>query len=185
MTDVLNYLSDLEGIADDSFPPVHAWKPERAGEIDIVIKRGGTWFHEGAPIKRARLVRLFSKILRKDGDEYFLVTPYEKLKIAVEDAPFTAVFVRVEGKGDEQKLFFTTNLGDVVLAGAEHAIMMYQADGNPAAIPYIHVRGGLFARIDRSVYYDIVALSQAEDTDAGVIYTVRSNGVAFVLGAAE
>ncbi|NNE40454.1 MAG: DUF1285 domain-containing protein [Marinicaulis sp.] len=181
----MNYLVELEGMANDRLPPVQSWNPERTGEIDIVIKRDGSWLHDGAPIKRARLARLFSRILRKDGDAHFLVTPYEKLKIVVEDAPFVAVLLRAEGAGHEQKLVFTTNLGDVVLAGAEHAIMMREVDGNPHTIPYIDVRDGLLARINRTVYYELVALSEKEDTDASVVYTVRSNGETFVLGAAE
>src|SRR6478752_5117348 len=99
-------------------PPVHLWHPEHCGEIDIVIRRDGRWFHEGAPIGREALVRLFSTVLRKDPDGIYLVTPVEKLKITVEDAPFIAV--RVDREGDALK--FLTNVGDEVTAGPDHAI---------------------------------------------------------------
>jgi hypothetical protein len=125
-------------------PPVHLWHPAHCGDIDIVIKRDGLWFHEGSPIGREALVKLFASILRLDPDGYHLVTPAEKMKITVEDAPFMAV--RVDQVGDA--LRFLTNVGDEVEAGPDHAIRV-QADpltGEPR--PYVHVRRGLEARIN-------------------------------------
>ncbi len=112
-------LADLqrETAAGRKLPPVEKWHPAHCGDIDIRIARDGTWFHEGSPIGRHELVRLFSTILRKDPDGFHLVTPGEKMRIVVEDAPFLAVLLRVEGEGEGQKLIFTTNVGDETVAG--------------------------------------------------------------------
>src|ERR1700761_8285019 len=127
-------------------PPVHLWNPAHSGEIDIVIEKDGSWRHEGAKIGRAAMVRLFSTILRKDPDGIYLVTPVEKLRITVEDAPFVAVRVDREGAA----LKFLTNVGDEVEAGPEHAIRVEQGEGGEPR-PYLHVRRGLEALIARPV----------------------------------
>lgn len=156
-------------------PPVHLWHPEHCGEIDIVIRADGTWMHEGSPIGRKELVRLFSTVLRLDPDGYHLVTPVEKLKIAVEDLPFRAVAVEAVEGG----LRFTIDVGDVVEAGPEHAITVETdaATGEPA--PRLHVRRGLEARISRPVFYELV--ERAEEVDGRLI--VRSGGAVFPLGS--
>src|ERR1700722_169448 len=120
-------------------PPVHLWNPAHCGEIDIVIKKNGLWFHEGTPIGREALVRLFSTVLRKDPDGIYLVTPVEKMKITVEDAPFVAV--RVDREGDVLK--FLTNVGDVVEAGPDNAIRVEMNSETGEPHPYLHVRRGL------------------------------------------
>lgn len=155
-------------------PPVHLWNPVHCGEIDITIRADGVWMHEGSPIGRAELVRLFSTVLRKDPDGYHLVTPAEKLKIAVEDLPFRAVAVRATG----DELVFTTDQGDETTAGPDHALMVETdpVTGEPA--PRVHVRADLWARIARSVFYDLV--ERAEAVDGRLV--VRSGGVAFPLG---
>jgi len=156
-------------------PPVHLWNPAHCGEIDIVIKRDGTWFHEGTPIGREPLVRLFSTVLRRDPDGVHLVTPVEKLKITVEDAPFVAV--RVDRRGDA--LVFTTNLGDEVAAGPDDPIRVEidPVSGEPA--PYVHVRRGLEARIARPVFYELVEMAEPRDTQDGPRYGVASQGAWF------
>src|SRR5471030_668675 len=161
-------------------PPVHLWHPEHCGEIDIVIKRDGLWFHEGTPIGREALVRLFSTVLRKDPDGFHLVTPVEKMRITVEDAPFIAVAVDREGEA----LRFTTNVGDVVEAGPDNAIRveMDAATGEPR--PYLHVRRGLEALIRRPVFYQMVEMAEERDTPDGPVLGVESNGVWFPLGPA-
>ncbi|MGH7751107.1 MAG: DUF1285 domain-containing protein [Candidatus Dormibacteria bacterium] len=161
-------------------PPVHLWNPAHCGEIDIVIRRDGTWLHEGTPIGRPALVRLFSTVLRKDPEGFVLVTPAEKLAIAVEDAPFLAV--ALEGRGRD--LAFTTNVGDTVVAGPEHPIRV-QADAAGAPAPYVRVRGGLEARIVRSVFYELAEIAQPIDLGAGPLLCVASGGVWFPLGPAE
>ena len=173
-------------------PPVQDWHPEREGEIDIRIARDGSWHYQGSPIGRQRMVRLFSTILRRDPDDHFyLVTPAEKLRIRVEDAPFVAVELAVEGDGGDRRLVFRTNVNEVVTADAEHPIRVVTdpATGEPA--PYIRVRGRLDALIARSVFYELVEMAEAEDAPAAGSeglpgddrLVVRSAGSRFVLGA--
>jgi uncharacterized protein len=168
-------LADALALAGDGrgLPPVHLWNPEHCGDIDIVIRRDGVWVHEGSPIGRPELVRLFSTVLRKDPDGYHLVTPVEKLRITVEDLPFRAMSVdAVDGR-----LVFTTDVGDLVEAGADHPLVVETgADGEPQ--PRLHVRGDLWARIRRPVFYELVERAQEAD---GVL-SVRSGDAAFVLG---
>lgn len=155
-------------------PPVHLWHPEHCGEIDIVIQRDGIWMHEGSPIGRAELVRLFSTVMRKDEDGYVLVTPGEKLSITVEDLPFRAVAVERRG----ESLVFTTDVGDETEAGPEHAIRVEtdRESGEPS--PSVHVRAELWARIARPVFYELVEMARV---DEGRL-TVRSGGETFALG---
>jgi hypothetical protein len=162
-------------------PPVHLWNPAHCGDIDIVIKRNGLWFHEGSPIGREALVRLFSTVLRKDPEGYVLVTPVEKLAITVEDAPFIAV--RVDRAG--AALRFLTNVGDVVEAGADNAIRveMDAATGEPR--PYLHVRRGLEALIARPVFYELADMAQERDIGGGPAMCVSSNGAWFEIGPVE
>jgi hypothetical protein len=160
-------------------PPVHLWNPAHCGEIDIVIKKDGSWVHEGGRISREALVRLFSTVLRKDPDGIYLVTPVEKMKITVEDAPFVAV--RVDRDGETLK--FLTNVGDEVAAGPENAIRVETgADGEPR--PYLHVRRGLEALISRPVFYELVEMAQERATPQGRRLGVSSGGAWFDLGPA-
>jgi hypothetical protein len=161
-------------------PPVHLWNPPNVGEIDIVIRKDGGWVHEGGVIGREALVRLFSTILRKDPDGVYLVTPHEKLRITVEDAPFVAV--RVDRVGDA--LRFTTNVGDEVEAGPEHPIRV-ATDSHGEPRPYVHVRGGLEALIARPVFYELVEMAEERSTPDGVELGLQSNGAWFPLGLAE
>ena len=185
MTDLMRYAAALEGAGNKSLPPVEKWNPDFCGEIDLVIKRDGTWVHEGTPIGRARLVRLFSTVLRRDGDDYFLVTPVEKMAITVEDAPFIAVLMRREGAGAAQKLVFTTNVGDEVAAGADHPIVFRKDPETGEGAPYIDVRRGLEARIARAVFYDLVELGEIRETDGEEAFGVVSDGVFFPFGPAS
>jgi hypothetical protein len=172
----------LEGVAEAvkqapgrGLPPVHLWTPAHSGEIDIRIATDGAWYHEGGRIGREAMVRLFSTILRKDPDGIYLVTPVEKLKITVEDAPFVAVRVDREGEA----LRFTTNVGDIVEAGPENPIRVEVAgDGEPR--PYVHVRRGLEALIARPVFYELVEMADERGGRLGV----ASNGAWFDLGPA-
>ncbi|WP_068875033.1 MULTISPECIES: DUF1285 domain-containing protein [unclassified Phenylobacterium] len=179
--------SGLDGIAAAAkqapgrgLPPVHLWNPAHCGEIDIVIKRDGRWLHEGAQINREALVRLFSTVLRKDPDGFHLVTPVEKMRIEVEDAPFIAVRVDREGEA----LRFVTNVGDEVEAGPEHALRVELGeDGEPR--PYLHVRRGLEALVARPVFYELVEMAEERETPEGRMLGVVSNGAWFPLGPAE
>src|SRR3569833_3326136 len=164
----------LEGIAAAAkqapgrgLPPVHLWNPPHCVEIDIRIRKDGVWFHEGTPIGREALVRLFSTVLRKDPDGIWLVTPVEKMKIRVEDAPFVAVRVdRVESEEGDDALKFLTNVGDEVVAGPQNAIRVETgADGEPR--PYLHVRRGLEALISRPVFYELVEMAEEREPPEG------------------
>lgn len=161
-------------------PPVHLWNPAHCGDIDIVIKRDGTWFHEGTPIGREALVRLFSTVLRLDPDGLHLVTPAEKLRITAEDAPFVAV--RVDREGED--LVFTTNVGDRVTADPEHVIRVATEPGGDEPAPYVHVRRGLEARINRPVFYELVEMAEERETPAGPQLGVTSGGAFFPVGPA-
>jgi hypothetical protein len=171
----------LEGVAAAArqapgrgLPPVHLWHPEHCGEIDIVIQRDGVWMHEGSPIGRAELVRLFSTVLRKDEDGYVLVTPGEKLSITVEDLPFRAVAVERRGEA----LVFTTDVGDETEAGSDHPIRVETDPESGEPSPSVHVRADLWARIARPVFYELVEMAVVEDGRL----SVRSGGKTFALG---
>ena len=167
-------LIGIAEVAKRALPPVHLWNPDHCGEIDIVIRSDGVWMHEGSPIGRKELVRLFSTVLRLDPDGYHLVTPVEKLKIRVEDVPFRAV--ACERRDDD--LVFVTDVGDETIAGPNNPIRV-ELDEAGTPRPYVHVRRGLEARIERAVFYDLV--EAAERTPEGE-YGVRSGGAWFVLG---
>ena len=159
-------------------PPVHLWNPTHCGDIDIVIRKDGLWFHEGSPIGREALVRLFSTVLRKDPDGYHLVTPVEKMRITVEDAPFIAV--RVDREGDNLK--FLTNVGDEVIAGPDNPIRVEVDAESGEPRPYVHVRRGLEARIARPVFYELVEMATEHDTPEGPVLAVTSDGAVFPVG---
>ncbi|MFS4439360.1 DUF1285 domain-containing protein [Paracoccaceae bacterium GXU_MW_L88] len=157
--------------ANAGLPPVDKWDPDYCGEMDLVIRRDGLWIHEGTPIGREKLVQLFSRIIKREGDDYFLVTPVEKLGIKVEDAPFVAIDFRQQD-GD---LTFVTNVGDAVTADADHPIRVEMKDGEPS--PYILVRRNLEALIDRKSFYRLVDIGETE----GEWFGVRSAGEFFPL----
>lgn len=180
MTDLMRYAAQLSADSKRPLPPVEDWSPPYCGELNLVIRRDGVWVHEGTPIGRAALVRLFSTVLRKEGARYFLVTPVEKLGIEVEDAPFIAVLMRQDSDGRGQRLDFTTNVGDEVAADRDHPIVLRGAGDRRA--PYILVRGGLEARIARAVYYDLVGLGETRDIGGERLFGVASAGEFFAFG---
>jgi len=144
-------------------PPVQDWNPPFCGDLDMRIARDGTWFYQGTPITRTALVRLFSTILRRDGDDYFLVTPVEKVGITVDDAPFVAVDVEAERAGQDQTLRFETNIGDHVTAGPEHPIRVERDPETGEPAPYVLVRANLEALIDRKSFYRLVEIGDRQD----------------------
>ncbi|MFP6836860.1 MAG: DUF1285 domain-containing protein [Pseudomonadales bacterium] len=162
--------------AEKRLPPVAQWQPERQGRIDIRIAADGSWYHDGVCIRRAAMVRLFSTVLRKDPDGYCLVTPVEKLIIEVEDAPFVAVDLEVKGTGRNTELMFVTNVEDCVVADHGHELRVTEHKGQPR--PYVHVRDGLDALINRAVFYRLVDLG-IEEGDECCVY---SRGERFSLG---
>jgi hypothetical protein len=152
------------------------------GDLDMRIARDGAWFYRGSPINRMALVKLFASVLRREGDgTYWLVTPAERGRVAVEDAPFIAVAVEREGEGREQRLIFRTNLDEIVTAGAGHELRVETAaDGAPA--PYILVRPGLEARLARPVFYELVEWGEEVPIAGESQFGVWSSGVFFRLG---
>ncbi len=168
--------------ASGKLPPVEKWDPPYCGEMDMEIRRDGTWFHDGTPIGRPALVRLFSTILKREGDRHYLVTPVEKIGIRVEDAPFVAIDVET-GDG---ALTFVTNVGDRVTAGEEHPIRVERDPRTGEPAPYVHVRAGLEALIDRKTFYRLVDLGERRPHDGAEWFGLVSGGTFFpVIPAAE
>lgn len=162
----------VETISNRSPPPVHLWHPAVTRDIDMRIKRNGDWYYQGSRINRIRMVKLFSTVLRVDAGRTYLVTPQERLRIEVEDAPFIAVLLDQHGSGDEQSLVFTTNLGDQVTASEQHPISVeYKVPGGEPS-PYVLVRDSLKALISRTVFYELAGYSQERSGELGVV----SNG---------
>lgn len=155
-------------------PPVHLWNPPFCGDIDMRIARDGTWFYLGTPIGRAPMVRLFSSILKREGDSYFLVTPVEKVGIKVDDAPLLAVDFAATGAGPDQVLTFVTRTEDEVVAGPGHAIEMRLRGAE--ATPYLHVRAGLWALIDRKSFYRLIELGCHAEQDGHSWFGLWSQG---------
>lgn len=137
------------------------------GDIGLKIARDGTWFYEGSPIGRKPLVKLFSTVLRREDDGFYLVTPVEKVPIEVEGEPFIAISMRREGKGPDQRLSFTTNVDDEVTAGPEHPIG-FRAEPEGGQAPFVEVRNGLCAQLSRAVYYELAELAVETDEGQGV-----------------
>ena len=171
-------LADIARLVEErKLPPVERWNPTHCGDSELRIARDGTWYHQGSPIGRQAMVRLFSTILRREPDgTYVLVTPVEKLDIAVEDAPFIAVEMKMEGHGPEARFAFRLNTGDLVTAGPEHGLRFEEREDGLR--PYLHVRGGLEALVARPVYYELATIALAgDDVPPGV----WSNGTFFAL----
>src|SRR6266849_6455687 len=165
-------------------PPAHGGRRPAIehGDLDMRIARDGTWFYRGSPISRMKLVKLFASVLRRDPDgSYWLVTPVERGRVTVEDAPFIAVAVDREGEGRDQLLIFRTNLDEIVTAGPDHVLRVETADdGTPA--PYILVRPGLEARLSRPVFYELAELGGEELIAGESQFGVWSGGMFFQLG---
>jgi len=161
-----------EAISSKSLPPVHLWNPELTRDINMRIERNGDWYYQDSKIDRIRMVKLFSTVLRVDDGQTYLVTPQERLRIEVEDAPFTAVLLERHGKGEEQSLVFTTNVGDQVIASEQHRVFAEykKAGGEPS--PYVLVRDSLKALISRPVFYQLAQWTEERNGLLGV----TSNG---------
>ncbi len=151
-----NIAATARAASGKGLPPVHLWNPEFCGDLDMRIARDGTWFYLGTPIGRPELVRLFSTILRRDGEDYFLVTPVEKVGITVDDAPFVAVDFEASGTGADQVLTFETNVGDFIQAGPDNPIRVVRDVHTGEPSPYVLVRANLEALIDRKSFYRLV-----------------------------
>ncbi|MEP6785191.1 MAG: DUF1285 domain-containing protein [Sphingomonadales bacterium] len=151
-------------LSEKRLPPVEKWNPTHCGDSEMRIARDGTWFHQGSPIGRHEMVRLFSTILRREPDGgHVLVTPGEKLDIAVDDAAFVAVEVKSEGSGHDRRLAFRLNTDDLIVAGPDNVVRFEERDDGPH--PYLHVRGGLEALIARPVYYELAEIALGEGAE--------------------
>lgn len=167
-------------VEERRLPPVERWNPPHCGHSEMRIARDGTWYHQGGPIGRAAMVRLFSTLLRREADGGFvLVTPVEKLTIDVEDAPFVAVEMKAEGQAEATRLAFRLNTGDLVTAGPAHPLRLAATPEGPR--PYLLVRGGLEAVLARPVYYELAERALA---DGGAPAGVWSDGAFFALDPA-
>lgn len=157
-------------------PPVHLWNPPFCGDLDMRIARDGTWFYLGTPIGRKPLVKLFSSIIRKDDDKYFLVTPVEKVGIIVDDAPFVAIDFDIKDAGPDQTITFTTNVDDTAVASSDNPIRVTrdQKTGEPS--PYILIRTNLEALIDRKSFYRLVDIGQHHNLDDISWFGIWSSG---------
>lgn len=162
-------------------PPVHLWNPPFCGDLDMRIARDGTWFYLGTPIGRKPLVKLFSSILRRDGDDYFLVTPVEKVGIKVDDAPFVATDFDVEGSGRNQKITFRTQVEDTAVAGPGHPIRVVRDPDSGEPAPYVLIRANLEALIDRKSFYRLVEIGTHEEHDGARWFGLWSDGQFFPL----
>lgn len=175
------------GSTGRGLPPVEKWNPPFCGDLDMEIRRDGTWFYMGTPIGRMPLVRLFSTVLRKDEDgKTYLVTPVEKVGIRVEDAPFLAVEMNARTREDgERVITLRTNVGDVVEAGPDHPIRYEIAQDNEGVKPYVLVRGRLEALFSRPVMYELVAHGEEIEIDGRLMFALRSNGCVFPIMPAD
>jgi len=162
-------LAELQRLIDERrLPPVDQWNPERCGSSGMRIARDGTWYHEGRPIRRQAMVRLFSTVLRREQDgSHVLVTPVEKLDIEVESTAFRAVEMNREGEGGDQRLAFRLDSGDAVILGPDHPLRLVDTPNGPS--PRILVRHGLEAELTRALYYELADLAlSAADNPPGV-----------------
>jgi uncharacterized protein len=165
-------------------PPVERWNPAYCGEIDMRIAADGTWHYMGSPINRPALVKLFSTVLRKDPERYVLVTPVERVGIVVEDAPFLAVEMAVEGGEEGRQIAFRTNVDDLVQVGPDHPLR-FEQDANGGIKPYVKVRGELWALVTRSLALDLVAMGEEKAVDGVATFGLAAGGTFFPIAPAS
>jgi hypothetical protein len=163
-------------------PPVERWNPAYCGEIDMRIAADGSWHYMGTPINRPALVKLFSTVLRKDPERYVLVTPVERVGIVVEDAPFLAVEMAVDGEGENRQVAFRTNVDDLVQVGPDHPLR-FDRDAHGGVKPYVKVRGELWALVTRALALDLIALGEERQVDGQTVFGVMVTGTFFPISA--
>ena len=166
-------------------PPVHLWNPPFCGDLDMRIAADGTWFYMKTPIGRPALVKLFSSVLKREADKYFLVTPVEKVGITVDDAPFTAVEMRLEGEGAARVLSFRTNVDEWVACGPEHTLRFDAEPETGGLKPYLHVRRDLWALVTRALFYDLAELGEDRDVDGRQMFGVASGAEFYVMAPSD
>src|ERR1700676_3005077 len=166
-------------------PPVHLWNPPFCGDLDMRIASDGTWFYMKTPIGRPALVKLFSSVLKREGEKYFLVTPVEKIGITVDDAPFTAVELSVENNAAGKVLNFRTNVDDWVACGPQHELRFEPEADTGGLNPRLHVRRDLWAKVTRVLFFDLVALGEEREVEGTVMFGVSSTGRFFPMAPAD
>ncbi len=176
-------MQSLTGI-QRALPPVERWNPPFCGDIDMRIARDGQWFYLGTPIGRPALVKLFASVLVREGERYFLVTPAEKVGITVDDAPFQAVEMAVDGDGDARQLSFRTSVDDLVTLDADHSLRFEIAEADGVR-PYVHVRRNLWARLTRALTYDLMALGETRQLGEHKMFGIGAGGVFYPVMAAD
>ena len=165
-------------------PPIHQWNPPDCGDIGLKIGRDGVWSYQGSPIGRAAMVRLFSTILRRDPEGHVLVTPVEKVSVEVEDAPFLAVEMQVEGLGEARALRLRTNVDDWVSVDAAHPLR-FEHGPSGGLKPYVRVRDDLWALVARPVFYDLAALGEVREIEGQEMFGVACGGTFFLMSPAD
>lgn len=178
----------LEGIVTGlpkakGLPPVEQWNPPFCGNIDMRIAADGTWYYQKTPIGRPALVKLFASVLKKEGEKYVLVTPVEKVGIAVDDVPFMAVELSV-ADAPVRALTFRTNVDDIVTAGPGHTLR-FETEASGGLRPYLHVRRDLWARVTRALFYDLVGIGEERDVAGRRMFGVASGGEFFPMADAS
>jgi uncharacterized protein len=166
-------------------PPVERWNPPFCGDLDMRIATDGTWFYLKTPIGRPALVKLFASVLKREGDDYYLVTPVEKCGIKVEDVPFLAVELMVEHEPNGRVLHFRTNVDDWVACGPEHQLRFAPEAGTGGLKPYLHVRRDLWAKVTRALFFDLVELGEEMQIEGKAMFGVSSMGAFFAMAPAE
>ncbi|MGL4438661.1 MAG: DUF1285 domain-containing protein [Bosea sp. (in: a-proteobacteria)] len=181
--DGLQRLMASLGAAPKGLPPIERWNPPFCGDIDMHIAADGQWFYMGTPIGRPALVRLFASVLKLEDGHFVLVTPVEKIGITVEDAPFQAVEMAVDGEGGARQLSFRTNVDDLVMVGLDNALRFAQGPSGGVR-PYVHIRRGLWARVTRALTYDLLALGTVQDHGGSDMFGVMAGGAFYPVMAA-
>jgi len=166
-------------------PPVELWDPPFCGNLDMRIAADGTWYYLKTPIGRPALVKLFASVLKREGDDYFLVTPAEKCGIHVEDAPFVAVELKMTDGDAGKVLNFRTNVDEWIACGSGHELRFDPEPGTGGLKPYLHVRRGLWAKLTRSLFLDLVALGEERELADEAMFGVTSMGVFFPMAPVD
>ncbi len=165
-------------------PPVHLWNPPFCGDLDMRIAVDGTWFYLKTPIGRPALVKLFASVLKREADRYFLVTPAEKCRITVDDAPFIAVELKVDETDTGRMLRFRTNVDEWIACGPGHSLR-FEPEPTGGLKPYLHVRRDLWAKLTRSLFYELVALGEEREIEGRMMFGVASAGEFFAMAPAD
>jgi len=181
----LEAITGALGRAGRGPPPVELWNPPFCGDLDIRIAADGTWFYLRTPIGRPALVKLFASVLKREGDNYFLVTPVEKCGIRVDDAPFLAVELNIQRGVAGQVLNFRTNVDDWVVCGPLHRLRFEPEAGTGGLKPYLHVRRDLWAKVTRALFFDLVELGEEREVDGTTMFGVSSMGAFFAMAPAD